>query len=56
MEELLEKWRGRPALSILTSDTTYKEGDYMKLVNKYKNEGVIEDFRIESYYKINYHF
>jgi hypothetical protein len=47
-EEFLEKWRGRPALTILTSNPTYKEENYVKLVNKYKNDGVIKDFRCES--------
>jgi hypothetical protein len=47
-EEFLEKWRGRPALTILTSNPTYKEENYVKLVNKYKSYGVIKDFRCES--------
>ena len=46
LEEFLEKWRGRPALSILTSNTIYKGEDYMKLINKYKNEGVIKDLEL----------
>src|SRR5438034_5546649 len=45
LEEFLEKWRGRPALSILTSDPIYKGDDYIKLINKYKNDGVIKDFK-----------
>ena len=46
LEEFLEKWKGRPALSILASNTIYKGGDYMKLINKYKNEGVIKDLEL----------
>jgi hypothetical protein len=48
LEEFLEKWRGRPSLSILTSDSIYEEENYKKLINKYKNDGVIKAFRYES--------
>ncbi|RIA83955.1 hypothetical protein C1645_880217 [Glomus cerebriforme] len=48
LEEFLEKWKGRPALSILTSDPTYNDNDYVKLINKYKNDGVIKDFIYDS--------
>ncbi|PKC68864.1 hypothetical protein RhiirA1_506090 [Rhizophagus irregularis] len=54
LEEFLRKWEGC-TLSILTSsyillsDYIYEEGDYKKLINKYKNNGVIKDFRSESY-------
>ena len=47
LEEFLEKWRGRPALSIITSNNIYKGEDYTKLINKYKNEGVIKDFTFD---------
>jgi len=47
LEEFLEKWRGRPALSILTSNPICKDDDYIKLINKYKNYGVVKDFRYE---------
>jgi hypothetical protein len=47
-EEFLEKWRGRPALTILTSNPIYEGENYVKLINKYKNYGVIKDFRCES--------
>ncbi|RIA80102.1 hypothetical protein C1645_882356 [Glomus cerebriforme] len=40
LEEFLKKWRGRPALSILTSDHIYKGEDYIKLINEYKNDGL----------------
>ncbi|GBC07417.1 hypothetical protein RclHR1_07450005 [Rhizophagus clarus] len=45
LEEFLEKWRGRSALSILTSDSIYERENYKELINKYKNEGVIKDFK-----------
>jgi hypothetical protein len=48
LEEFLEKWRGRPALSILTTDSTYEREDYKKLFNYYKNDGVIKAFGHES--------
>ncbi|CAB4436706.1 unnamed protein product [Rhizophagus irregularis] len=48
LEKFLETWKGN-ALSILTSNYTYEEEDYKKLINKYKNNGVIKDFRCESY-------
>ncbi|CAG8641956.1 20026_t:CDS:2 [Rhizophagus irregularis] len=44
LEAFLIKWRGRPALSIITSDHVYKEENYVKLINKYKNDGVIKNF------------
>src|SRR5437016_576546 len=49
LEKFLEEWRGRPALSILTPNSIYKGEDYIKLINKYKNDGVIKYFRCESY-------
>ncbi|RIA79555.1 hypothetical protein C1645_63247 [Glomus cerebriforme] len=45
LEEFLEKWRGRPALSIVTSDHIYNTEYYINLIKKYKNDGVIKDFR-----------
>jgi hypothetical protein len=47
LEEFLESWEGC-ALTILTSDNIYEGEDYKKLINKYKNDGVIKDFRCES--------
>jgi hypothetical protein len=44
LEEFLEKWRGRPALSILTSDPIYEGEDYKRLINRYKRDGIIKDF------------
>ena len=43
--EFFEKWRGRHSLSILTCDSTYIRNDYVELIEKYKNDGVIKDFR-----------
>ncbi|CAG8634847.1 13480_t:CDS:2 [Rhizophagus irregularis] len=44
-EEFLEKWKGRHALSIFTIDSYYITEDYTKLINKYKSDGVIKDFK-----------
>ncbi|CAG8696951.1 9969_t:CDS:2 [Rhizophagus irregularis] len=52
LEEFFEKWRGRPALSIVTCNRIYKEDNYVKLINRYKNNGVIKDFIYESHYNI----
>ncbi|CAB4477831.1 unnamed protein product [Rhizophagus irregularis] len=48
LEEFLEKWSDRPALSILTSNPIYEGEDYKNLINKYKNNGVIKSFKCES--------
>jgi len=45
LEEFLEKWKGRSALTILTTDSIYEGDDYIKLINKY---GVIKDFKCGS--------
>jgi hypothetical protein len=48
-EEFLERWKGRPALSILTSNNWFlHEINYKILINNYKNDGVIKTFRYES--------
>ncbi|RIA82597.1 hypothetical protein C1645_809567 [Glomus cerebriforme] len=47
LEEFLNKWKGRPAISIFTTDPIYKGEDYMNLINEYKNYGVIKDFKYE---------
>ncbi|CAB4436646.1 unnamed protein product [Rhizophagus irregularis] len=39
LEEFFEKWKCRPALSIVTCNRIYKEDNYVKLINKYKNNG-----------------
>ncbi|CAB4425919.1 unnamed protein product [Rhizophagus irregularis] len=49
LKEFLGKWKGCP-LSILTTDSLYKSEDYKKLIDKYKNNGIIKEFR----YEINY--
>jgi hypothetical protein len=52
-EKFLEKWRGRPVLTILTSNPIYtRVENYVKLINKYKNDGVIKDFRHESFMNV----
>ncbi|CAG8565725.1 hypothetical protein GLOIN_2v1771472 [Rhizophagus irregularis DAOM 181602=DAOM 197198] len=51
-EEFLVKWRGRPSLSILTYKPIFREENYVKLINKYKNNGVIKDFRCESFINV----
>ncbi|GBC07422.1 hypothetical protein RclHR1_07450010 [Rhizophagus clarus] len=51
LEEFLVKWKGC-ALSMLTSDTIYEGVNYKKLINKYKNNGVIKDFRCESFMNV----
>src|SRR3989337_3693007 len=45
LESLLEGWRGRTALSVITSDQVYEKEEYMEIINKYKNDGVIIDFK-----------
>jgi hypothetical protein len=40
----LENWKGRPALSIFTCDHEYQNDEYMEIVNKYRYDGVVEDF------------
>ncbi|CAG8599776.1 18905_t:CDS:1 [Rhizophagus irregularis] len=52
LEEFLEKWRDRPALSILTSNSIYEGEDYKNLINKYKNNGVIKSFKFESFVNV----
>jgi hypothetical protein len=51
-EEFLEKWRGRPALTMLTCDSIYRGENYMELINKYKNDGVIKDFKCVSFMNV----
>jgi hypothetical protein len=48
LDEFFSKWKGC-ALSIITTTYIYKkDDDYEKLINKYKNNGVIKDFKGES--------
>ncbi|GBB89104.1 hypothetical protein RclHR1_01580005 [Rhizophagus clarus] len=47
LEEFFEKWKGRPALSMFTSDPIYKRNDYVELIDRYKNDGVIKEFSCE---------
>ncbi|GBC32134.2 hypothetical protein GLOIN_2v1764020 [Rhizophagus irregularis DAOM 181602=DAOM 197198] len=49
LEEFLKKWKGN-ALSIIISNYIYEDDDYYEeLINKYKNNGVIKDFRSDSH-------
>jgi hypothetical protein len=48
LEEFLGKWKGC-AISILTFNNNYEGEDYKKLINNYKSNGVIKDFRYEPY-------
>ena len=56
LEEFLERWRGRQALSITTCDSTYEREDYVNLINKYKNNGVIKDFKCIPGTNVHYTF
>ncbi|GBC31761.2 hypothetical protein GLOIN_2v1556754 [Rhizophagus irregularis DAOM 181602=DAOM 197198] len=53
LEEFFGKWRGRP-LTILTTDSIYEGEHYTKLIDKYKNDGVIKDFRCEPFIDVIY--
>jgi hypothetical protein len=46
-EEFLGKWRGH-TLSILTTDSIYERKYYKRLIDNYKNNGVIKAFKCES--------
>ncbi|CAB4407608.1 unnamed protein product [Rhizophagus irregularis] len=46
LKKFFEKWRGRPALSMLTCDTTYQVDDYKDFFKIYENEGVIKKFEV----------
>ena len=50
LEEFLENWKvkRRPALTILTTlifNRDYEKKEYTELINRYKNYGVLKDFR-----------
>jgi hypothetical protein len=51
LEEFFGKWRGCP-LIVLTTDSIYEDDDYKELINKYKNDGVIKDFRCELFINV----
>ncbi|GBB89112.1 hypothetical protein RclHR1_01580013 [Rhizophagus clarus] len=54
LEEFFKNWKDRPALSILTSDFLYTREDYMKLIDKYKSNGVIKNFMCNATNSIYY--
>ncbi|CAB4460362.1 unnamed protein product [Rhizophagus irregularis] len=47
LETFFDKWKGRPALSMFTSDSIYGEKEYVALIDRYKNDGVIKYFSYE---------
>ena len=49
LDTLLENWRDRNVLSIITSDPDYGKEEYTEIINKYKNDGMIKDFRPSAY-------
>ncbi|UZO24533.1 uncharacterized protein OCT59_016829 [Rhizophagus irregularis] len=48
LETFLEKWKGRPAVSLYFNNTYFyqKDNSYMKLFDKYKIEKVIKDINV----------
>ncbi|CAG8468714.1 11092_t:CDS:2 [Rhizophagus irregularis] len=48
LEKFFGGWKRRPALTIITSDPIYRMEGYSRLVSKYKNLGVIKEFRCDS--------
>ncbi|RIA80138.1 hypothetical protein C1645_882336 [Glomus cerebriforme] len=54
LEEFLKQWRDRPAFTVFTTDLIYNEEYYKRLINKFKNDGVIKDFRVVSRSEIYY--
>ncbi|CAB4477683.1 unnamed protein product [Rhizophagus irregularis] len=57
LEEFLEKWRGRHALTIFTVGSIYMGENYTKLIDKYKSDGVIKDFKYFRYMdSLSYYF
>ncbi|CAB4477673.1 unnamed protein product [Rhizophagus irregularis] len=46
LEEFLEKWRGRHAISLFTTEYL---GIYKELTNKYKRDGVIKEYKYLPY-------
>ncbi|PKC08159.1 hypothetical protein RhiirA5_500158 [Rhizophagus irregularis] len=48
IQTFLEKWKGRPAVSLYFNNTYFyqKDNSYMKLFDKYKIEKVIKDINV----------
>ncbi|GBC03330.1 hypothetical protein RclHR1_05070014 [Rhizophagus clarus] len=48
LETFFEKWRGRPAITILMEYPQFYQRDdsYKNLISKYKMEGVIKDINV----------
>jgi hypothetical protein len=51
LEKFLENWKGHP-ISIISRDPIYSEYDYTKLIDKYKNNGVIKEFICDISYDV----
>jgi hypothetical protein len=43
-EALLKGWKERTSLSIITSNRVCENEEYMEIINKYRNNGMIENF------------
>uniref|UniRef100_U9T6H3 F-box domain-containing protein n=1 Tax=Rhizophagus irregularis (strain DAOM 181602 / DAOM 197198 / MUCL 43194) TaxID=747089 RepID=U9T6H3_RHIID len=52
LEKFLETRKGCALSLVLTPESIYEGDDYVTLINKYKNNGVIKDFRYDSYTNI----
>ena len=48
LETLMESWKGRPALTIIGSDPDYENQGYINIINKYKRDGVLKDFKYDA--------
>ncbi|CAG8565747.1 5489_t:CDS:1 [Funneliformis mosseae] len=49
LDAFLGDWRGRTPLSIFTSDSSYKKEEYIKIINKHIDDGVIKEFKCGDY-------
>ncbi|CAG8713894.1 2969_t:CDS:1 [Funneliformis mosseae] len=45
LDNFLDSWRGRPALSILVKSREYSRGEYLKIFDKHKDHDVIKEFK-----------
>ncbi|CAG8434032.1 9719_t:CDS:1 [Funneliformis mosseae] len=52
LDALLDNWRGR---SIITSDESYKKEEYMEIINKYMDDGVIKKFKCVKPWEVHFH-
>ncbi|GBC42536.2 hypothetical protein GLOIN_2v1764020 [Rhizophagus irregularis DAOM 181602=DAOM 197198] len=49
LKEFLEKWNGRHAITLFTTENLGENYIYKELTNKYKRDGVIKDFKYLPY-------